>query len=292
MQFLTRTTSALVVLIAVAAFCSRAEAQVERRVLDQTALIKSAIECKPPCADPPEHFHEAFGDWEIEPGKTTFEVNEKLKQSRPSFFDRPWNFWNDMQKPDLHLINRDKYPLSLENFGGADRFNAALTQQPGAEEALVENTAWPIKLEDFLFAFTIHMLKNSDKSTTPHAILYVPLRWNLSLPKDLGDFFVLFVFHIPDDDRDCSYEGTEIGKKHCLLLRRLAGKWIDPQFDYEELSEEARREYRYFLDHIFDGILPPSDAALVKGFQVGLIRQWIAQILLHNGIIHGTLGGG
>ena len=271
---------------------SPAQAADEPRVLDQTALIVSALECKAPCKNPPPHFHEAFKDWDITEGESTFKIHRKLSHARPHFFDRPWNFWNKMQKPDLHLVNGDKYPLSLENFGGADRFKAALMGQPGAEEALVANTAWPIKIEPFLFAFTVHMLENTDKSITPHAILYVPLRWDLSLPKDLGDYYALLVFHIPDDDRDCSYEETKIGEKHCLLMRRLAAKWSSGSYSEDQLTEEARKEYQYFLDHLFDGFPSPADAAELKSLQVSQISQWIERILLHNGIIHGTLGGG
>lgn len=290
-------TIALVVLVAASSLNSKAQAADDPPVLEQTALVVRAIECPFPCDNPPPHFHEDFSEWDLEPGETTFKVHRKLWKRSLRFFDLPWNFWNKMQRPDLHLINGDKHPISFENFGEAELLKAAAAREHGAEEKISANAKWPVVIDDFLFAFTIHDLKNTGTNdSTPHAIIYLPVRWDLKLPKHEGDNYLLFVFHIPYKVDDCQLVKYTIGKRHCRLLFSLAEKWESENYTTKGLTEEVRRKYRHFLDNIFKYALADipqeTQPAMLRTQQISVVLQWVFEILLHNGIIHGTLSGG
>lgn len=292
MNKMVRFISAFSVIVVGGAIHSAAHAEYKPRVLRQSAYVLNAIECTAPCSPPVPHTHKDFEEWDVKANKTTFEIHRKIAPKRPHFFDLPWNFWNRMQKPDLHLINGHADPLSAETFGFTNKFDASLLLQPEAAEDVARNYRSDIVIKDFLFLFDIYNLTNADGTRTPHAIIYVPFRRGLDLPKELADRFVLLVFHIPDHDLDCDREPQEFLKDHCLLLRRLSAAWNSANYTYDGLTEEARRQYREYFDHLFDPFGAAVAPATKNGQRFAAIAAVAFRILLHNGIIHGTLGGG
>jgi hypothetical protein len=252
-----------------------AQAAEDPKVLDQTATVVTVEEtCDGDCPFADPHAHGLEDLWDLEPG-ASFEVNHRLFSSTKLFFDLAWNINSEMQDPDPHLVNKNENPLSSLNF------------------SFEHGT---IKISDFLFLFAIHDLANpGGKPPSPHAVIYIPYRTPKQPNVELGDLYRLFVIHIPESDDICRAQQQGVAARLCFALRRLSAKWSSGDYTRQGLTKEAQREARDFLDHLFDGIpMPPKPPGpiTVEGDPIKFVYDLIIGIRLHNGIIHGTLGGG
>lgn len=245
--------------------CARAA---DPNVLDMEALIEEVEEH---CGDGAEHCHQIKTKWDLTPGKSTFEVNSKWwKAGDVHYFDLvPWIPFNEMQDPDLHRINPGEKPFSKDDFSNLG--------------------GWPVRIDKALFLFGIHNLENADKTVSPHALIYIPYRiFESGQFKDYQ--FRLFVVHIPETAALCPTVGKIIEKMFCASLVKLQTAWLRG-VSADKLNEQARLEADELLKHLFDGIGPPMSTN-PNGDPVAKVLFWIFGKPLHNGIIHGQLGGG
>jgi hypothetical protein len=303
-------------LLACAAFLQPALAADKPPVLKQTAQVKEAIECQAPC-DPPAHSHLDVALWKLQLGKSKFEVNSRILHRDSFFFDLDWVVFNEMQDPDLHLLNADKNPLSWENVILAPNRPGPAVGGLNGLRAKKSDLPFTVRIDDFIFTFAIHMIRNADKSKTPHAIIYIPTRSEGYLPQTKGDHFSLLLFHIPDDDRDCAYESSPFRARHCMLLRGLAKDWFSGSYTRDQLSEKARLRYHDLLWNFVACLsekdpaqpdlcpiqCPPtsncgtySPAKTDKAAALSSYSPWEQIIIdlgqgmmLHNGVVHGNL---
>ena len=252
------------VLVAGIAFVGIAQAA-KPPILDKEALVTLLKEdCKTPGLP---HCHQIETKWNLVAGQTKFTVNAIPTAPDIYFLDRS-DPSNEMQAPVLHLINGGTNPLSkgsFSNLGG-----------------------WPLKVNDFLFLVGIENLENADGSRTPHALIYIP--YTTTFPRPKGVLYTLYVVHILDKASDCFNEQTAIAQRFCVALYDLKEKW-EQHVPPAELNKFAHDLATELLPHVFDGIAKPGNTSLV-GDPLDIALGWITTVGLHNGIIHGNLGGG
>ena len=244
------------------------------KVLGQTAEVVIIDEsCHDDCPFAPPHDHGLADLWHLKKG-STFEVNHRVFDSKKLFFDLSWDTTSEMQDPDPLLV-WNANPLSTLNF----------SYQNGT-----------IKISDFLFLFTIHDLVNpGGQPPSPHALIYIPYRTTDQPNPALGNFYRFFVIHIPDTDGGCDAQRLGVEKRLCHALRRLATKWKSGDYTQQGLAKETSREAREFLDHLFDEQPKSPDQSgpvVLNGDPIDLVFEAFVGVELHNGVIHGTLGGG
>jgi hypothetical protein len=261
-------------------------------VLKQTATIVERCDLSTTCKNPgtPPHAHKGLGDDNIEKG-AQFHVRKKLFRRKFRYIDLKGVWFDEIQRPDLHLIHKDKALLS------SDSIDLSACPDP--------ITLGCIKIKDFPYAFGIRLLENHDKSITPHAFIYVPARQESKTASPRGDSFVLSVLHIPDSDVDCGATHTIFEQRHCQLLRKAAAVWSSDETGPDDLRRKVEQQYRDFLDHLFDGyelrgngIVPttaPAGARPIttvndpKRLTIKDLINFLLAIRLHNDIIHGKL---
>lgn len=318
MTILRRAWRAAATLLAFGAAISTAHAQDRPPVLGQTALVVCIHQgnrdpvCRPRTMGGHQHSHSDFDKWKLKPGKSKFKINKRLLDRKKWFFDLSWTWFNEMQDPKLFVINPDKDPLSLKH----------LKPIPDAPDQ--SNPLIGLRIDDFIFVFGIHLLENSDKSKTPHALIYIPdNRENAGGGK--GTHYSLNVFHIPDEDRDCRYEELPLFARHCLLLRKLARLWAEETPD-EAFVEAVQKAYHDLTANIWYCVkdppadpgeidpcplphpgshippsmpaeqveVPPSPEPASMPFapwlsQFEALVRGVMEIRMHNGVVHGKL---
>ena len=286
MRTRTRHHGAVVwVMIAIGAIAGTARAADTPPVLEQTAEILGTF--------PQDHAHPQLKNFMQYGVGKKFKVNLKFLRRYLRFIDVNGDLIDGMQRPALSLINGEYYPFSEDSL-----YIEQQCRQDGNYVCL--------RVKDFPFAFGIANLKNPDPKDppSPHAVLYIPGRFDDKLPAQLGDSFIVGVFHIPNTDEGCESMDSPVLKRHCQLLRRLSVIWKSGTYSEGYFAVEVHREYRAFFDYLLENVCVDSATKqfsiagmgmanapgtsipkmnfeeFVKAFQV---------IFSHNEIAHGRL---
>ena len=207
-----------------------------------------------------------FSHWNLVPDKTKLKVDRQSNNRHR--LDVQWRWPHELQDPDFHVVNDGETPIPAD------------ICQPTFEA-----------VEKHVFMFAIHDLKNppseaehEHKRKSPHALIYVPMHTISGGYPYTGDQFYLFVFDIKEEESDCSKEPVGYPQDRCLALHRLLVK------NKEFLAKVIHEDHLIAaIEAEIVTILPTS----IWSFKDQRTRaSGPFAVLLHNGIIHGTLGGG
>jgi len=286
-------------LLACGSLSSWARAQETPPVLDQTATVHKCEKGKICLGENKDHVHKAVQESSLN-DKQKFVIRRKFPGRSLRHIDVLDDWFDELQRPGLHLIHPGMSPLSVETF----QFSDSTCASGKWNECL--------KFRDFPLAFGIYNLENPLKpgETKPtkslHAFVYIPMRFNEvgenGALAGKGNYFVLMILHIPDKAKDCESLETRLEQLHCGLTVRLRDAWKSKEYSRARLRLLVASEYRWLLDHLLEDFAGPFDVQKTNSKNVRVATTKDVQsiafdpdilskvvIFLHNDIIHGDL---
>jgi hypothetical protein len=140
-------------------------------------------------------------------------------------------------------------------------------------------------IPDFVFAFAIDDIRNppgSAEPVSPHAIVYLPINVGRE-PAESAQEFQILLFHMERAATDCP-PGAGEDREQCMALWELRSKWEAAGHSSSGMEPEVAERIRKILKvrASVPNILPSQLRGSYSTF-------FLARLLFHNGVIHGTL---
>jgi hypothetical protein len=212
-------------------------------------------------ADSQAHGHPSIERWNHVPKATWFKFFPR-GGSTSKFFPKVSadadvqlaDPFNEMELLDFRLVNRAQSLITLEMDGvSAQKF---CDNEPAPTV--------PVPFFDGPFLLAVEPLQNNNQgSISEHVMVYAPLKVNTSDAGPLRDWYVFLTWHVRTAE-ECSAVQAQDERDSCEAVRVIAA--LDPS-DYDTMAVEQFRKVKFPVD-------------LTSTSQ------------MHNGVIHGTNGGG